>query len=244
MDVALGGLDVFTPYGGLHALSVLACGLAIAAVVRLGRRLPAEAERRLRTTLVTFAGAVWVIYNIAWNWNGIDIAAGLPLHVCDVGGLVAPLALLTQRRWLRATLYFWAFALTTQAFVQPTLTHRPTSLLFWGFWLAHTIILGFAVYDLAVLGFRPGWADFRRAAAVTLAYVAVVFVVNIGLGSNYAYVGNPADPKLVPPFVALLGPWPARVPVMAALAGLAFVLVLLPWRLRGKPVPPEAEPAR
>lgn len=243
MDAALGQFDVFTPYGVLHALSVLACGLAIAAVVGLGRRLPAEGERRLRTALVVFAVVVWVIYNIAWNWNGIDIAAGLPLHVCDVGGLVAPLALLTQRRWLRATLYFWAFALTTQASVQPTLTHGPTSLLFWGFWIAHSIILGFAIYDLAVLGFRPGWPDFRRAAVVTLAYVAVAFAVNIGLGSNYAYVGNPADPKLVPPFVGLLGPWPARVLVMAALAGLAFVLVLWPWRLRGKPAPAEAEPA-
>ena len=46
-------------------------------------------------------------------------------------------------------------ALTLQAFVQPALTAGPASLVFWAFWTAHTIIAACAVYDLAVLGFRP-----------------------------------------------------------------------------------------
>jgi hypothetical integral membrane protein (TIGR02206 family) len=236
MDVAVGRFDVFAPYGSLHLVTVAVCFAAIAALVMLGRSLSEAGEKRLRRSLVAFAFVEWGVYNVAWHWGGIDMMAGLPLHICDVGGLIAPLALLSQRRWLRATLYFWAFALTTQAFIQPTLTQGPTSILFWCFWTAHSIIFGYAVYDIAVLGFRPDWSDFRRAAGFTLAYVAVVFVVNVALGSNYAYVGNPADPALIPPFVALLGPWPARVAVMAALAGLGFVLVLLPWRLRGKSV--------
>lgn len=245
MPDTAGRFDVFTAFGTMHLVTVLCCFAAIAAVVTLGRRLAPDGERRLRLALVGFAAAIWVVYNIAWNWGGIDVASGLPLHICDVGGVIAPLALLTRRRFLRAALYFWAFALTTQAFIQPTLIQGPASPLFWCFWIAHSIILGYAVYDIAVLGFRPDWADFRRAAVFTIAYVAVAFVVNIALGSNYAYVGNPADPALVPPFVALLGPWPLRVPVMAALAGLGFLLVFLPWRFLRKPddaaaVEPEA----
>ncbi|NVO16431.1 MAG: TIGR02206 family membrane protein [Rhodoplanes sp.] len=240
MDAAVGRFDVFTPYGSLHLVTVLICFAAITALVILGRRLSDAGEKRLRLVLGAFAFAEWSVYNVAWNWSGIDIVAGLPLHICDVGGLIAPLALLSQKRWLRATLYFWAFALTTQAFIQPTLAQGPASLLFWCFWTAHTIIFGYAVYDIAVLGFRPDWSDFRRAAGFTLGYVGLVFAVNVVLGSNYAYVGNPADTSLIPPFVALLGPWPARVAVMAGLAGLGFLLVLLPWRLRGKSAP-EAE---
>jgi hypothetical integral membrane protein (TIGR02206 family) len=230
-NVGLDRLDVFAPYGALHLVTVAACAVAIWAIVAIGRRTSPAGERRLRRALAAFAGAVWVVYNIAWNWNGVDVRAGLPLHICDVGGLIAPLALLTRRRFLRATLYFWAFALTTQAFVQPTVTQGPTSVLFWCFWIAHTIILGYAIYDVAVGGFRPDWADFRSAAVFTLGYVALVFALNIVLGSNYAYVGDPADPRLVPPFVAWLGPWPGRVVVMAGLVALAFCLALLPWRL-------------
>jgi hypothetical integral membrane protein (TIGR02206 family) len=226
--------DVFVPYSGLHLASVAACLALIAVLALLGRHLSKPAVKRLRQTMAAFAVAVWATYNIAWNWNGLDSRTGLPLHICDLGGLLAPFALLTLNRWLRATLYFWAIALTTQAFIQPTLTLGPTSILFWCFWLAHTIILGYAIYDLAVLRFRPDWSDFGRASLVTLGYVAVIMPINIWLGANYAYIGNPASEKSIPPFVAALGPWPQRVVAVAGLVGLAFVLALLPWRLRAR----------
>ncbi len=229
-----GPWDAFIPYTGLHLLSVAVCLALIAGLALLGRRLGKPAERRLREAMAGFAIAVWTTYNVAWNWNGIDLAGGLPLHVCDIGGLLAPFALLTLNRWLRATLYFWAMALTSQAFIQPTLTYGPTSLLFWCFWIAHTIIFGYAIYDLAVLRFRPDWSDFRRASLVTLGYVATVLPINIWLGANYAYIGNPASPNALPPFVAALGPWPERVAIVAALVGIAFLLALLPWRLRAR----------
>lgn len=221
--------DVFAPYGWLHLVSVAVCFAAIAALVTIARRLDKPAELALRRALALFAVSVWVGYNVAWNWKGIDLRHGLPLHICDIGQLVAPLALLTLNRWLRATLYFWSMALTTQAFIQPTLTFGPSSLLFWCFWIAHTIILGYAVYDLVVLRFRPDWSDLRRAATVTLGYLALTLPINIALGSNYGFTGDlPA--KDIPPFVAALGPWPWRVAVIAALVGLAFLLALAPWR--------------
>lgn len=226
-----GRWDAFTPYGGLHLLSVAVCFAVIAALVLIGRRLDPPAEKHLRWGLAAFALSVWVTYNIAWNWNGVDLRFGLPLHVCDIGGLLAPLALLTLNRWLRATLYFWAMALTSQAFIQPTLTFGPSSILFWCFWIAHTIILGYAIYDLVVLHFRPDWGDFRRAAIISTAYIAIIMPINVALGANYAYVGNPASPKAIPPFIAALGPWPGRVIIVLALVALAFLIALLPWRI-------------
>jgi hypothetical protein len=48
----------------------------------------------------------------------------------------------------------------------------------------------------------------------------------------------------VPPFVLMLGPWPQRAIVLAALVPLGFVVVLLPWlivrkrqRAHSKPSP-------
>lgn len=80
-----------------------------------------QAERALRQSVAVFGLAVWVLCNAAWNWRGIDIDQGLPLQLCDVAGIVAPLVLLTLNPWLRAALYFWACVLT-QAFIQPTVT--------------------------------------------------------------------------------------------------------------------------
>lgn len=222
--------SVFVPYTGLHLTTVIVCFSLIALAIYAGRQAPtAAAERQLRHAIAWFGLIVWVAYNTAWNWNGIDLHEGLPLQLCDVGGIVAPLALLTLHPWLRAALYFWTFTLTIQAFIQPTVTQGPASPLFWGFWAAHTIIVGCAVYDLIVLRFRPQWADLKRAYAVSGAYVAAVLPVNLMIGANYGFVGNPPDDRPIPPFVAMLGPWPGRAVILVGLAGLAFLLVLLPW---------------
>jgi hypothetical integral membrane protein (TIGR02206 family) len=228
----MGDWNVFVPYTGFHLFTVLVCGALVMLVVAAGRRMrTATGELALRRSIAGAGLSMWVIYNAAWNWNGIDLYEGLPLQLCDVGGLLAPLALLTLNRWLRAALYFWAFTLTTQAFIQPTLVVGPADFLFWCFWFAHTIIVGAAVYDLAVLRFRPDWPDLARAYAVSGAYLAVVIPTNLMLGSNYGYIGNPPPPRPIPPFVDLLGPWPQRAIVLVTMAALGFAVVLLPWAL-------------
>ena len=121
-----------------------------------------------------FGLVYWLSYNIWWNRKGFDPAIGLPLHICGLSGAIAPLALLTLNRWLRATLYFWAFALASQAFIQPALAAGPALPMFWWFWAQHTIILGYAVFDLIVLSFRPSWLDLRRTYVVSAIYLCIV----------------------------------------------------------------------
>lgn len=118
--VFAGTWDRFIPYSGLHLVTVCVCVLAVAALAGTGRALPDNRKIALRHTLGIFGIAYWVLsYAIRWCRNGLDLPSGLPLHICELNGLIAPLALLTLNRWLRATAYFWTFALTTQAFIQP-----------------------------------------------------------------------------------------------------------------------------
>jgi hypothetical integral membrane protein (TIGR02206 family) len=222
-------MDVFVPYSGLHAVTLIVCALLIAAPALLGRESPKAAEAALRRMLAALAVCYWLAYNIWWNWHGLDPRTGLPLYICDVNGLIAPLALLTGWRWARATLYFWTAALTLQAFIQPALAAGPASLVFWAFWAAHTIIAACAVYDIAVLGFRPSWRDLGRALAISAVYVALVVPVNWWLASDYGFIGNPPADIKIPPFVDALGPWPQRAIIIVALAPLGFIVVLLPW---------------
>jgi hypothetical integral membrane protein (TIGR02206 family) len=219
----------FSPYGAVHALMIVVCALVIAAPSLLGRELSKNAELVFRRALAAFAVVYWFAYAIWWNWHGVDWREGLPLQLCDVNGLIAPLALATGWRRARATLYFWTAALTVQAFIQPELSAGPASLVFWLFWAAHVIIAAIAVYDIVVLGFRPGWSDFFRACAAGIVYAALVVPVNVWLDADYGFIGNPAPDIAVPPFVLMLGPWPLRAIILVALVPLGFVLVLLPW---------------
>jgi hypothetical integral membrane protein (TIGR02206 family) len=227
-------MDGFVPYGRLHAVTLGVCLLAIAAPALTGRVLDRRGEMMLRGGLAALAVCYWLAYTTWWNWHGLDLRTGLPLQVCDFNGLIAPLALLSGWRYARATLYFWTAALTLQAFIQPALTAGPASLVFWAFWAAHTLIAACAVYDIVVLGYRPCWSDLGRALIVSAGYVALVVPINLWLGSNYGYLGNPAAASEVPPFVHALGPWPQRAVILVALVPLGFVAVLLPWLIAGR----------
>jgi hypothetical integral membrane protein (TIGR02206 family) len=223
-------MDGFTPFGLVHLLVVCACVLLLGAIVSLGRRLRENPEEwRVRQALAIFALLYWVAYNTWWNWDGLDLRTGLPLQACDISGLLAPFALLTLNRWLRAFLYFWAFAFATLAFIQPTLTQGPAHVVFWAFWIAHMAILGCAVYDIAVLSFRPDWSDLGRAAVAAIGWAAIVLPVDLVLGANYGYIGDPPAGTPIPPLVEALGPWPQRLVVMTTLAALVFLLLLTPW---------------
>jgi hypothetical integral membrane protein (TIGR02206 family) len=238
-------MDAFVPYGGLHTIALAVCAALIAAPTVIGRTLDRNLDNNseliLRRSLAALAVCYWVAYNTWWNWHGLDVRTGLPLQICDVNGLIAPLALLSGWRLARATLYFWTAALTLQAFVQPALTAGPVFLVFWFFWVAHTLIAACAVYDIVVLGYRPCWSDLGRALMVSAGYVALVAPINLWLGSNYGYIGNPAAVSEIPPFVRAFGPWPQRAIILVALVPLGFVAVLLPWLFFGtrqKPEPP------
>ena len=238
-------MDALVPYGGLHALAFAVCAVLIAAPTVIGRTLDRNLDNNseliLRRSLAALAACYWVAYNIWWNWHGLDARNGLPLQICDLNGLIAPLALLSGWRLARATLYCWTAALTLQAFIQPALTAGPFSLVFWFFWAAHTLIAACAVYDIAVLGYRPCWSDLGRALMVSAGYVALVAPINLWLGSNYGYIRNPAALSEIPPFVRALGPWPQRAIILIALVPFGLVAVLLPWLFVGtrqKPEPP------
>ena len=234
LDITPGAWTVFAPYGWLHGVTLLVCLVLIAAPSLFGRALQKDAarknaERTLRYSLAAFAVAVWLAYNIWWNSRGIDWRGGLPLQLCDINGLIAPLALVTGWRFARATLYFWTAALTAQAFIQPALIDGPAFVLFWAFWLSHTIIAACAAYDVVVRGFRPGWRDLGIAVLASLIYVALILPIDLWLGADYGFVGNPPAGIIIPPFVLALGPWPQRAIILVALVPIGFVVVLLPW---------------
>lgn len=222
----------FTPYSATHAISVAACAFLAGVVIAQGLRARARGtEEAQRRRLAPWIIPLWALMNVYYMipftpWRS------LPLQVCDLGGLLAAVALMGDRRWARSLLYFWGLVLSSQAFVQPVLTVGPSSLEFWIFWLAHAIIVGGACYELIVRRFRPDARDLVVAIAISLAYLAAMFVLDRSTGWNYAYVG-PTKPDQ-PTLVDRLGPYPLRVLWMILIGTGAFVLAYLPWAIAAR----------
>jgi uncharacterized membrane protein YwaF len=78
--------------------------------------------------------------------------------------------------------------------------------------------------------------------------VAIVLPVDLWLGADYGFVGNPPSSTIIPPFVMALGPWPQRALVLIALVPIGFVIVLVPWlvarAISARPTPVIASEAK
>lgn len=231
--------ETFHQFSVTHAVAVVCCAGVIWAVVRVGRR-----HRRLNNLargvvdgpgelLGVLLIAYWVVLQLWWNFPHRPMRdSWLPLQLCDLAGLVGGLALMTGKRWLNATTYFWAFALSTQAFFTPIIHEGPATARFWLFFESHTAIVGSAVYIVAVRGYRPRWPDVLMGIGMTVAYVAAVLPLDLAFDWNYGYVG-PGKPG-APTLVDRLGPWPWRLAPLAGLGVGAMLLVWMPWIVADK----------
>jgi len=221
----------FAPFGAIHAAMLAAIAVAAGSWI-LWARHASDARRRHVEQMVAFANlALWIVIRLylltpdQFRWS-----VWIPLGMCDIVTLLVTVKLLApSNRWLSVALYFGGIGLCTNALVTPDLREGPRDFEFWAFWLRHAAILIAAVYDLAVLRFRPGWEDWRRACIAGLAYVAIVTAVNVSFGVNFGFLGDslPGNPSVLD----FLGPWPLRLAwVVLIVAGL-WAAMVMPWRL-------------
>ncbi len=214
-----------------HLTSLAAFAAITTIVIALARRRGPEPDQppgtpahRLRLIIATLALLAWLTSLIFYlQPTRFDWSKSLPIELCDLTALIAPLALFTSLRPLRAILHFWAFALCTQFFITPV--HTPGSPAFIVGWFLHAAIVGSALFDALALNFRPRWTDLRTAILAGVLYLALIFPFNIATGFNYGYVG-PAKPG-TPTIVDALGRWPLRVLWISIIAATAMTLVML-----------------
>lgn len=235
----------FVLYGRTHLCVVLVFA-AIVAVLATFRQINGIADVQPRRRIfdrtigwVALCAALYVQAATLWP-SRFDYRTALPLHICDIGMLVAPLALLLRLHSLRVITYFWGLGLSSISFIYPDLRFGVGDFQFWVFWLGHAVIVGCSLYDIFGRGFRPTWRDYVFIGWLSLAYVAIIFPIDALFHLNYGYVGQTYHGQRSP--LDFLGPWPRRVPIMFALTMVVMLLLETPWLVShklGRNRPPE-----
>lgn len=225
----------FQPFGASHwvALAVtIAAGVALVRWFRRGEVPPAAKlrVRRLLGGLLCVAVAMDPLLtglryheNPATAWRLI-VENSLPLYLCDVVSLLLAWALISGRHALAEVGFFWSVAGTTQGLLTPTLYFDWGSPEYYAFFAQHggAPVAGMILAFGAGLGPRPGF--FPRMLWWSWGYMAVVFLLNILLGTNYGFLN--AKPN-VPTLFDRMGPWPYY---LVTLQAIAFSLYLgLGW---------------
>jgi hypothetical integral membrane protein (TIGR02206 family) len=220
-----------------HAIALVWTVTLIAVSCWLGRRWLAQntPESISREKQLCSAWAGFIVCVNVWSifyWlqpEHFDIRNSLPLHMCDIATLLAPLLFLTHWRPIRSVMYFWGIGLSTQAFISPILVEGVGHPRYWLFWLGHLAIVGSALYDLIARRFRPALRDYLTTTGLTILWYTMVGVLNISLGSNYGYNGNVRPDR--PTVIDHIGPWPQRVFLLAAIVIAWFAVLWAIWPL-------------
>lgn len=222
----------FHPFTATHAVTVVvasAITLVLLVLGVLGREKP----------LGTIVHRCWLgfvlvvqVVNIVFFATPprLDPATSLPLHICDLAGIIAVLDLMTRHRVLMAMMLYWGVGLSLQGFVLPVVREGPETFRFFLFFASHLSIVATGLYDVVVRQFRPTWRDCAIAFTITITYLVIILPINIMTGWNYGYVANPAPPAANP--AAFLGAWPLRVLWMTLLVLAGFALIT--WLCRDR----------
>jgi hypothetical integral membrane protein (TIGR02206 family) len=233
---------VFASFTAFHLVTVTACVALMIGACRMGLWWRGgERERRFRLTWGWTIVVVKSVETVYWFWpSNFTLEDSFPLQLCDLAAVTAAVAMLTRWRLSRTMLYFWGIGLSTQAFVTPTVSSGLASAHFWFFWITHLMVVGSAIYDLVVHGYRPHWRDFVSAWFVTAAWVALVTVLNTSLGLNYGFIGNKVPER--PTIINTLGEWPLRLFIVVGIVTAMYVLLWAAWplvyRAIGRAYPP------
>ena len=211
-------------YWGSVAGSALVCaGLCVEARAHPGRWCSVTA-RVLGTLLLADAVSFAVARAVDGTWSA---KTSLPLALCDVAVLVAAAACWWRTPVLVELTYFWGLAGTLQAVATPDLNVAFPHLEFFQYVVGHLGIVAAALFLVAGMRLAPRRRAVSRVFALTLAYTALVAIVDALTGANYMFLRAPPGEWTL---LRLLGPWPWYVAGAAAVAIVLFILLDAPFR--------------
>jgi hypothetical integral membrane protein (TIGR02206 family) len=203
------------------ALCVVACVAA--------RRRPERPARLIGNAISVVLGADAVTFvlrpAIVGGWTA---STSLPLDLCDLALVIAAVTCSWPRWQLGVELtYFWGLAGTLQGVVTPDLSVSFPHLEFFEFVVGHLGIVIAALYLVVGLRRAPRPGAVPRVLAVTLAYTALVGVIDWLADANYMYLARvPGRTSLL----SVLGPWPWYIGSAAGVAVLLFLILDAPFR--------------
>jgi hypothetical integral membrane protein (TIGR02206 family) len=223
-----GGL--FQLFGAAHLAALLALVLIGYGLTRF-KNSSESTRRNIRIALGLFLWvneSLWHIWNAYYgHWN---IQNMLPLHACSILIWLSGFMLIFKNYTIYEFVYLMGIGSAFQYLMTPDLgIYGFPHFRYFQTFLSHGILLISAIYLTVVEGFRPTWKSLLRVAVWTNVYMAIIFVVNTLIGSNYLFVnGKPSTPSLID----LMPEWPVYILYMEALGIITFLILYLPFLIK------------
>ncbi len=174
--------------------------------------------------IVSLAVAGWTLARMFLG--RFDFTTDLPLDICNLAGILLPFLMWDPHPTIYQVLYFWVMAGTLQAILTPNLYNAFPHYTSLKYWTAHCGLIIYFVTLTATTELQPTLAGVLISFIVLLIYAALMYGINVLLGSNYFYVIRKPDTASV---LDYLGDWPWYILAGAIFALIVFYLLYLPF---------------
>jgi hypothetical integral membrane protein (TIGR02206 family) len=223
----------FSSYGTEHFWSVSVVAIFGIWFLRRGKYIWNEKQKW--QNVIIFATVLYGVQLfktfIRMYLGNFDITEDLPLQLCNILPLLLMFGLYYKSRILLSVTFFWILAGTAQANITPTLQNTFPHYEAIRYWAIHMGLPVIAIYLYYALGYRFTLKDAVRSALALNILAAVIYPVNILLGSNYLYLNSKPPGTTI---YNLLGPWPWYILNIEFLMLVLFSAVLVPFYIYEK----------
>ena len=217
----------FHPYGPSHKAVLVITLVLFVVMLLLSRTRWAELSQRVLGGVLLAMYPVGLVVHALYG--SLSVLTALPLQYCDIATLAGGIALWTRRPFFCEVVYFFGIAGTLQGLLTPALIYEFPDPRFFLFFIMHGGVPITAIYVVTAMGVRPRPGAVLRIMTFSVAWYAVIAVVNYALGANYAFqCTKPVQASLFDQ----LGPWPWYNLSTIGLGLVFYSLLYLPFAFR------------
>lgn len=184
-------------------------------------------QRKTLLLLSTLPAISFVAYSLCRIYSGTyDVKADLPIHVCRILALGAPIVYYYENKFWTGVFYFWIMIGTLNAVLTPDIKFDFPH---WEHIVYFTMHIGLVIlplYYILVRGHRVRRVDLWNAYWMANVFLLFSLVVNGVLDSNYMFTRHK---PLVPTILDYMGPWPLYLVTVQFLALVLFSVAYFPF---------------
>jgi hypothetical integral membrane protein (TIGR02206 family) len=221
----------FELFGTAHLIALACVVLVNLLIVIFRKKFTPKGQQYFRyitAAILLFNETAWHLWNyFTGQWT---LQTMLPLHLCSVLVFVSAIMLITKSYAIYEFAYFLGIAGATQALLTPDAgIYGYPHFRFFQIFISHGAIVTSAIYMTLVEGFRPYWKSLKHIFLWGNVYMAVIFVFNLLIGSNYLFIAHKPETASL---IDVLPAWPWYILALEGIAVIMCLLLYIPFIIR------------
>jgi len=218
MNQKLTGLENFDKF---HLIAIICSIGFIVLVPIIGSKLNSKNQQKFIVYLIFIAVFQEIIDYIARiNFDGLNLAEDLPLHICSYALFMSCYALYKKDQFCFEFSYLLGVTGTFVAILTPELDDFDGWTMYVTYFIHHSVIPTFSIWNIFIDGMRP-----RKFSVFYCLVFLAILAIPVGIvcwltGGNYMYLAR--IPAVDNPIV--FGEWPYYI-IYLGLIGIIFMLI-------------------